>query len=583
MRGRPDVDLRLPPVVHPGAVVETELVVTSGSDTPIRFVDLVFTGEEELSLEVDGRHERTVRPFTRAEHRLRDAGTLTEGTHRFAVKLEIPEDAPPSYVGVRATIRYELNLHVSIPWWPDLRETFELLVEPRPSPRPRPTPARQTSPQGKEPFVELSLVDVAFAPNDEVVGAFAIGNVPRRDDFGVEISLVATEHADVNGVVYRAEQFRFIVPTIFQTPAEGGEVAFRFRVPREVVPSFKSRSYRLEWAVHAALRLSWARVIGCSIPVVIDRHKAPRAGDRARLEIGAARWRRVWSEAGRSRALTLAEDRLVLLGARGDVQIEVLFDRDDEDEHALVATLRYPSLGLDLLVVPQLIVVLPSALELRVPRHRIQHREAEQAEAFLTEPLVTQLRTFKTIRADDTRLVVRSPAAGFDEPGIGRLLDRVTALVDTLIAAIEAVPPPAAMKDALPAWRVFAAATGARLCVGGMALLGASVDGAVLDVTTRFGARGEVTATVVQLQIDPPLDHRVDLADPSTFSAALPGCRELAMSLQASTQAISIDPQTLTIAIDGPTFDPADLRPRMIEMLVLARRLRGERSPGPYR
>ena len=32
-----------------------------------------------------------------------------------------------------------------------------------------------TSASGNEPFIELSLTDTAFAPNDEVSGAFAVG------------------------------------------------------------------------------------------------------------------------------------------------------------------------------------------------------------------------------------------------------------------------------------------------------------------------------------------------------------------------------------------------------------------------
>ena len=591
MRGRPDVDLRVPPVVHPGEDVDVEMVVTSGSDTPIDFIDLTFLGEESLAVLEEGAVARDAREIVRAHHRLREQGTLAEGVHRFAIKISIPADAPPSYMGVRVTIRYELRLHVSIPWWADLRETFEVLVEAHPPQRPKIQPAHESSARGNDPFIELALADTSFAPNDEVNGAFAIGNAPRRGDLGVEISLVAVEHANHDGDVRRAEQLRHMAATVFATPSDGGQVPFHFRVPKEAVPSFRSARCDLAWMVQAVLRVTWAEVVQASLPVTIARYKVARGAGLGRPEIGASRWRRVWSEVGERRGLSLADDRLALVlaghrlaltGTRDEVQIEVALDQS-EDEAALVTTLRYPSLGLGLRIAPQLVILLPDALELLLPGCRVERRETEQCKAFLTPELVSGLRAFKTARIDDTRAVVRKVSPGFDERALDGFLDKTLALVDALIAAIEGVPPPAAMANALPAWRAFAASNGARLSVGGMSLLAASVDGGLFDLTTRFGPRGEVIGTAVQLQLDPPLHFRVDVANPASFGAAPPGSRELATALQASVKQLVIDPHFLTIELDGPTLDPADLRPRFAEMIVLGRRLRGERTPGPYR
>jgi hypothetical protein len=269
------------------------------------------------------------------------------------------------------------------------------------------------------------------------------------------------------------------------------------------------------------------------------------------------------------------------VGSRGEVQIEIALDQS-EDDAALVATLRYPSLGLGLRVHPQLLI-LPDPLEMQLPGMRIERRETEQCRGFLTAALRSRVRALKTVTMDDARTVARRVTPGFNEPALDRFIEAVLSLVDALIDAAEGVPPPAAMNDVLPAWRAFALATGARLSAGGMSLMAASVDGGVFDIATRFGPRAEVTGTSVQLQIDPPLAYRPDLADPATFAAAPPGCREIALALQASVRALVIDPHFLTVEIEGPTADPADLRPRLVEMLVLARRLRGERSPGPYR
>lgn len=582
MRGRPDVEIKIPPVVHPGEEVDIQMSVESRSDTPIDFIDLAFEGDEILSLVVDGDQSR-VHSIVHLGTRLRDRGVLNEGKHRFRARFKVPSSAPASYLGVRVTIRYEVRLHIAIPWWPDLKETYEVLVEPHPTPRPKPQSMTATSASGPEPFIELSLTDTAFAPNDEVSGAFAVGNLPQRENEGVEISLVGVELASDGGVNARgAEQFRFIVPTVFQTPKDGGVVPFRFRVPKDVMPSFSSTSCQLLWVVHAALRLPWGWSAACRIPVKIGRHNLPREGSTARPEIGAARWRRLWSEAGLGHGLALSDTELALIGWRGDVQIRVALEESKGEEAALTATLQYPSLELDLQVSPQFMVVMPNDLEAQFESYRIRCRELEQGKAFFSAELRAALAAFKTMRVNDTRTVVRSPGTGHGQPGIGDFLANAAALAEALALAIQRIPPPAAMREALPAWRTFAAATGGRLAAGGMFLAAASIDAALFDVATTFQGE-EVSGTRIDMQIDPPLDFRVSMDDADSFTAAPPGSRDFAVALQASVAGLKIHPNAISVELAAPTLDPADLRPRMIEMLMLAKRLRGERTPGPYR
>jgi hypothetical protein len=562
-----------------------EVIATSHSDTPIDFFDITLAGDESVTVGADGSLPRRSRVLVRTAMRLREKGTLPEGEHRFTARFTVPLDAPASYMGVLATIRYEVRVHVSIPWWPDLRETYEILVEPHPDVRPRPNPVSATSSGAQgEPFIELSVADTAFAVNDEVAGAFAAGNLSREAGEGVEISLVAIEHAHDGARSLRAEQLRHNVPNVFRVPRGGREAPFRFRVPKDAVPSFDTGWCRLEWTLLAVLRISSMKSVACSIPVVIGRHSGGRAGKERHPEIGASRWREAWREAGGHHDLVLAEDRFSLVGNRGDVQIEVQVYETD-DEAALAATFRYPSLMLGLRAAPQLLVMLPTSLELAFSGCKIEHRELEQATAFLGGALHDALSRVKLTSIDDTAVRVRSAVAGYDKESIRPFLHDVSTIADALGAALEAVPPPAAMRESLPAWRAFAAATGARLTVGGMALDGAVFDGAVFDVRTLFGPHGEVTGTRVELELDPPLVLRapLDVEVAASFSAAPPGCHELAETLRASVRRLDIRSEILAIELPGATLDPAGLRPRMIEMFLLARRLRGDRSPGPYR
>lgn len=583
MRSRPDIDLRLPPVVHPGEDVTIEVVATSGSDTPIDFFDVTFSGSENVTSRAD--MSLRPKPVVHTTVRLRDEGVLTQGEHRFIARFTVPLDAPPSYLGVLASIRYEVRIHVSIPWWPDLRETYELLVETRPGVRPKPSPASTTSSGGHgEPFLELSVSDTAFGVGDEVSGAFAAGNLARQAGEDIVISLVAMERSHDGARSQRAEQFRYNAPNVFRVPRGGREAPFRFRVPKDALPSFESPRCRLEWALLAVLPLSSLSSVVCSIPVVIGRYAGSRPGAARYPEIGAARWREGWSEIGERYGLALGEDRFALVGRRGAVQIEVdVYESDDEA--ALAATFRYPSIMLGLRAAPQLLVMLPSPLELRFPGHKIEHRELDQARAFLDGPLREALERVKLTSADDTSLRVRAAVAGYDEESVDPFLRCVAAIADALGAAIEAIPPPAVMRDALPAWRDLAAATGARLTVGGMALHGVGVDGELFDVWTRLGPRGEVTGTRVELRVDPPLALRapLDAAVALSFAWTPPGCHELAETLRASVERLDIQSEIVAVELPGATPDPAALRPTMALMIALAQRLRGERSAGPYR
>jgi len=581
MRSRPDVDVRMPPVVHPGDEIQIELNIESHADTPVDFIALVFEGVEIASGHIDGNQHRRTRRVVHREWRLREKGTLTAGPHQHRVQLTVPSDAPASYLGVRIEVRYEVRLHVSIPWWPDLQETYELLVEPHPARRPPPKPQTATSVRTANAFIELSLTDTAFAPGDEITGAFAVGNAIKVAELGVEISLVAIEHARTDSEVRRAEQFRYMLPGVLQPLRGGGEVAFHFRVPKEAVASFASPWCKLEWSVHAALTGPWGTTAATDVPVHIDRYNLPHEATRARAEVGAARWRRTWAELGARFGLTLRDKGFTLDGSRGDVQIEVALDQSD-DETAMVATLRYPSLELGLRAAPQFLVVLPHALELLLPGHKVECRDLAQGLAFFDPKLLGALRAFKTMRVDDARTFVRQPGPAHIPSGITVFLDMTVALAETLVEAISHIPPPAALHGALPQWRAFAAATGAHLAVGGMKLTAAAVEGGVFDIATLFGPKGELAGTRIDFPIDPPLTLRA-APDGSESFASASGADELAVALRASVRELAVRPHALTVDLADPVLDPADLRPRLAEMLLLVRRLRGERSPGPYR
>lgn len=581
MRSRPDVDVKVPRVAHPGDKVPIEVLIEPLSETPIDFVDLIFSGEEVQSLAVDGQQAAEKRPIVERRERLIEKGTLVPGALRHSVQVKIPESAPASYMGVRGTIQYHVRIHVSIPWWPDLDESTEITIEPLPTPRPKPSPVTKSARRGASAKIELSLADTAFAIGDEISGAFAVGDLSRSDGLGVEISLVGIEASTQQGRTRRSERTRYIVPSVLRAPGSGAEVPFRFRVPKEAFPSFKTPMCELSWLVQASVSDSTGRGVSVTAPVTIGPFGAPTSGSADRPRIGAEKWREIWRTTGEEHGLSLARGRLALTGARGDVRVEIARD-DESDTPALTATFDYPSLEIGLEVRKRRLLLGPTAVEARLGNHhRVESRVPEQANAFFTRRLVESLRRFDEVSLGDARGVVRNKGSGLEAKSLSNFILISLSLAKSLTEASNAIPPPAEMEDHLPAWQSFAASTGAVLAIGGMTLFRATVDGATLDIATDFFDDGTPVATEIRMELDPPLERAYSLKEPDPW--APPGARELAQILRQLDATLTIETGQMKLRIPSVTPDPSDLRTKMGEMLLLVRRLRGERTPGPYR
>jgi hypothetical protein len=116
-----------------------------------------------------------------------------------------------------------------------------------------------------------------------------------------------------------------------------------------------------------------------------------------------------------------------------------------------------------------------------------------------------------------------------------------------------------------------------------MSLSGAIIEGASFDVETIFGDGRAVDSTRLALRLDPPLPAAIDIDDEEDLVGAPPGTRELVRSLKEGARHAVVNEDRIEVELQGPTPDPSALQPRMLDMLALARRLRGERTAGPYR
>ena len=193
MRSRPDVEIRMSKRVHRGDTLMVELSLKSSSKTPVAFIDLDFEGHESIRLGTDGNEAPHVRPLVHQVARVAEDTELDEGAYRYRASFRVPENAPPSYVGTLIEYRYRMRLHVSIPWWRDVREHYDVVVHPKAAERSPPDPIASSNIRGNEPFLEVSLNDRAFGAGDVIGGSFAFGNLGGRKARQLDLSLVGYE------------------------------------------------------------------------------------------------------------------------------------------------------------------------------------------------------------------------------------------------------------------------------------------------------------------------------------------------------------------------------------------------------
>ncbi|WP_437337116.1 hypothetical protein [Sorangium sp. So ce394] len=585
MRSRPDVELRMSRTVHPGDVVLVELVLRSRARTPVDSIALHLEGMQIARVE-----ERVLVPphFLSLVARLAGETTLPEGEQRYRASFPLPADAPCSYLGTRAEIRYGITLSIAIPWWLDVQESYEVLVTPRPVTRPPRSPVAGTTARGDSPFIEVSLDDQVFAPGDEISGAVALGNVQGRGVRGMEISLVGVERLLSGGPAASnraTEAHRFTAFRRADSRDEGRELPFRFRIPRSVAPSFDAGWVALVWGLEVRVELARADGVVHTTPLVLGVFDRPPGLGAIRRQIGSGRWRAVWGAVGARHGLSLDPLELRLSGALSGCAASVWIDAGSSSSGALVGELRWPSWGLDLEVgVKRFLLALASEDDEGFGRrYRVRGRDPGQVRAVVAGPLRRALLAFDDVRLDDEHVSVRSRTPGHDQPWLGAFLDHLAALAAEITAASARIPPPTPMAGMRPAWERFAAEVHGRFEVGRMRIRDAQLDGATFHIDTCFERGPYPERSEVTLVLDPPLDAALDPDDPEQLRAASPGAREAVKRLRARTHALRIAPHAIVITVPAPLEDPATLRDLLGAQLHLSALLRGRRVARPYR
>jgi len=252
----------------------------------------------------------------------------------------------------------------------------------------------------------------------------------------------------------------------------------------------------------------------------------------------------------------------------------------------LVATLGYPSLGLDLELGPRTwrdrlaSQVLRTGLTAIDQRFAAHAREHAQALTVLTPALLSTVASFEEVCMVDasTTLARRGSAHVLDT--LSAFVRDVVATAKELDGAVARVPAPAALADDVPAWRAFAERFRGRLELGRMQVHDAVIGMDRVTLGTEWTRSGVVVGTRLRVAIDPPL-----AAPPATCEdpALAPAARAAWRELLASTRSLRIEPSALVVEIGGTLADPAAALPIVELAVALRRSLSGLTGARPFR
>ena len=410
-----------------------------------------------------------------------EKGELRVGEHRYRASFDVPATLPPTYLGTAIEHHAWIAVRVAIPWWLDIRESYDVTIAPTPALRPPPVAVTGSSLRANEPFVEVSLGAQSFAPGDILEGAIAFGNLGGARVEYFEPALVGYEKFVGSGMRFgplevEVETHRHTAFVAIANEEQGREIPFRFAVPPSTPTSMSLPRGTLSWIFEVRLAVQGSSgVVAHRTPVTIAAFAGRgRAASAEPPQIGASRWHMLWEKAGSKVGLTIDRKKLRLTGELSGCDVSVSEGNRDVKQSSLVARLRFRSWGLGLSLGNA------GALDFSTyfpadelgRRFRIKGRDPAQIDAALTPALRVALLTFDDVRLVDDQIEVRSDISGYEKRGIAAFLARITTLAQALDDASDAIPAPAGMAPYLHAWRGFAQAEGAVLTVGNMAITG---------------------------------------------------------------------------------------------------------------
>jgi hypothetical protein len=505
---------------------------------------------------------------------------------------------PPSYKGRRASVEYTLRASAPIRWWPDARSKLEIQVTLAPvearSATPRMVASDPAGPRGSERHLECSLSDEALYPGQPLSGSVALYNVAFHRYRELQLSLVATERAFTKHLRRTSSEQRACYTTKIplRSPGEGEALPFSLVVPEAARPSVGSELWAYEWALEVRVEIPWASDLVLKLPISVLPSGSSSARSVAAPVVGSARVQGIWRRVATEHGLRLVGEQLV--GELEGASVSIAREHRGADGIFLVGRLSWSSLGLGLdggrrTGFRRLYSGREAALDPAwAKEHYLTGREEAQVRA-LGEGLARPLTALQgLVDLDDEGLRAELRDSGQSRPVLDGLARQLLDLARSLGAARAAIPPPARMQEAAPAWSALAELLGGRLETGPMAVVAARIDGQAAEVVTDWTSDGTPRRTRLSVTPALPIDaeHQIDwLAGGGELlppTGSLPTeAAVLVQELAEQARSITLREARLEIALEAPLLDPVPVA-ALLRRLATLGGLLGPRG-GPYR
>lgn len=587
MRSRPEVKVYLTPaVVAPGERVVVETVLESKSETPVDFVEMRLRGTLRTAAGAGNARQVFDQSIFDAVWRS-EPETLGDGERRYKVGFEMQPDAPPTYTGADAGITYELEVHVSIPWWPDRRKKFVVPVKMPPiTPGPHALSgvyATSTEgPRGGQPFMEVALDATDVALGDVVTGRISVANLRGSSVRGIDLSFVEIETVTLPYPASR-ERGRFSLRVFDGHPIENEPIPFRVRVPDRAMPSFVAGPIRVTTHLELRAVLAWTSDIVLRAPLTIAPAKRADRDLGRVAPVGRERMLAVWQAEAHRHGFVVDAEGDGMHGLRGAVRVRITSEHRDGD-FWLVAELTGPSVGLDLDVTERswrdalAIGIVKTDIEDIDKRFTVHAREHVQAKPFV-DVFVSSLIAFEEAKASDGVTYLASRGSVHSTERVDSFVREVLSVTDALERARRLVGPPALLAAEVPAWRAFAASIHGRLELGRMWIHDARVGMDTISLGCTWDREGLLLGTTVRVALDPALETTPTIDDPSISAAA----RDAWKLVASRTKKVSVLPDLILCELEGKLADPATSMPVIEAAVALRRALSGTMAAGPFR
>ncbi|HEX8795281.1 MAG TPA: hypothetical protein VF765_30240 [Polyangiaceae bacterium] len=587
MRGRPSVKTYLrPAVAMPGQPLQVEVVLASRSETPIDYVETTLRGTARMQVGRYGSWMPLVEQ--RARHGRR---VLGKGEHRFASRFDVPVELPPTYRGAVAWVEYTLDVHVSIPWWPDRRQSFALPVgaSPRdPAPTPQVLVSSLEGPRGSAPFFEIALESSTVEIAGVLAGAVSVSNTRDATIRGVDVVLVARESSMKSSFVHEVPRWRWRIHD--GHPEEGRSLPFRIAVPRDLQVGFATPVFGVSWVLDVVADIVWGfdarmRAPLTLVPASEQRPRGQGAGARWVAPVGRERRAVTWSRVAETHGMVndAAEERMS--ASVGSASLVVWTQQRGASGLYWVATLKWEPLGIELHAERRSWTNLLSSNRIDLGKSRgaakltARAREEAQGRAVLADGAIEAMAVFDEAVVTDDGAVLASRARAETLAQLDAFVTSAVVAAQALALGVARVPPPRTMAAFVPAWRTFASRLGGQLHYGSMRIASTSFGPEAVEVETLWKGPDSVEGTAVRVRLSPPLEAEMDLESPSTSAEA----RQLAKTIAQSSRSVRLGPSALEALVDGPLEDPATVEPVLQNLSALARSIRGVPQPGPFR